>query len=356
MGLTAERPSPRFDTKDERRYVVFQLGVEKFGAPIDKVKEVIAIKEITPLPRAPKYVLGVMNLRGVICTVMDLSRRLDARRMEMKTSSVTEKPIAVIVEVGKGILGLAVDSVESITSIPFDCIEPNLSMVKKEVYAPFLSGVAKMSDTELIILLDLNIVFSEYEVEKFKELTEEKQALDVERDFEISQEELERLDLAFDDIDEIAQKSKEKEAKKKKADRPKSSPVTKPEKALKPQDAPKKAKKQVKEPLPAKPLEKPKKAGKKQKEITPAAPEPATPPKTKVTPPGKDEPPKTKVSPPGKDEPPKVVIPPKLSKKELKKLSKDELEKIALEFGIDDPAAIKKGKLIKLLDKAAKKK
>jgi len=65
---TAREGISRFDAKDETRFVIFQLGSEQFGARIEHVKEVISVKHITPITRAQNFVLGVMNLRGVVCT------------------------------------------------------------------------------------------------------------------------------------------------------------------------------------------------------------------------------------------------------------------------------------------------
>ncbi|MFW9915192.1 MAG: chemotaxis protein CheW [Candidatus Thorarchaeota archaeon] len=207
--------SSRIDTKDEARYVVFRLGTEKFGARIEQVKEVLTVDHITPIPRAPYYVLGVLNLRGVVCTVINLARRLTVRRSDDAAPNEIDNRTVVIVEIGKSILGMAVDHVESITSIPFSIIETQLDMVKKEIHAPFLEGIAKMAEDELIILLNLDVVFSEYEVEELVDMAERKAERDTELDgeFVVSKEELERLDLAYDDIDEISAKSKAKAAK-----------------------------------------------------------------------------------------------------------------------------------------------
>ncbi|MHA2495925.1 MAG: chemotaxis protein CheW, partial [Candidatus Hodarchaeales archaeon] len=211
------RGSSNIDTKDEARFVVFRLGTEKYGARIETVKEVLTVDHITAIPRAPDYVLGVLNLRGVVCTVIDLPRRLTVRKTEEDSPSEIDNRTVVIVEIGKSILGMAVDHVESITSIPFSIIETQLDMVKKEIHAPFLEGIAKMTEDELIILLNLDVVFSEYEVDELVDMAERKAEKDteLEGEFIVSKEELERLDLAYDDIDEIATKSKPADAKPK---------------------------------------------------------------------------------------------------------------------------------------------
>ncbi|MFQ5980235.1 MAG: chemotaxis protein CheW [Candidatus Heimdallarchaeota archaeon] len=214
MTESANKSISSFDAKDESRYVVFKLGTEKFGARIEQIKEVLTVDHITSIPKAPDYVLGVINMRGVVCTVIDLPRRLTIRRAASDETPNLDSRVVVIVEIGKTSLGMAVDQVESITSIPYDIIETQLDMVKKEINAPFLEGIAKILDDELIILLNLDVVFSEYEVDELANLagpTSERSS-ELDEEFIISKEELDRLDLAHDDIDVLSSKSKKTES------------------------------------------------------------------------------------------------------------------------------------------------
>lgn len=204
-----ERGTSDIDNKDEIRFVVFQLGTEKFGARIELIKEVLTIDHITPIPKAPDYVLGVINLRGLVCTVIDLPKRLIVRRSKSVELGDIDNRTVVIVEIGKSTIGMAVDHVESITSIPFSIIETQLDMVKKEIHSPFLEGIAKLGEEELVILLNLDVVFSEYEVEELMSLAErEADGEDGHDDeFVVSKGDLERLDLAFDDVDALSDKN-----------------------------------------------------------------------------------------------------------------------------------------------------
>ncbi|MFQ5980295.1 MAG: chemotaxis protein CheW [Candidatus Heimdallarchaeota archaeon] len=201
-----ERGTSDIDNKDEIRFVVFQLGTEKFGARIALIKEVLTIDHITPIPKSPDYVLGVINLRGVVCTVIDLTKRLIVRKSQSEKAGDIDNRTVVIVEIGKSTIGMAVDHVESITAIPFNIIETQLDMVKKEIHSPFLEGIAKLGEEELVILLNLDVVFSEYEVEELMNLAEREADGEREHDdeFVVSKDDLERLDLAFDDVDAIS--------------------------------------------------------------------------------------------------------------------------------------------------------
>ncbi|MFQ5981324.1 MAG: chemotaxis protein CheW [Candidatus Heimdallarchaeota archaeon] len=390
MALDVRKNITRFDATDEVRYVVFRLGTEKFGVRIEQIKEVLLIDDVTAVPRAQEYVLGVINLRGVVCTVIDLPRRLNVRRVETKTEaeakaeSETEakteteaeteaerlsssKTIStMIVEIGKNTIGMAVDQVESITPISMDQIETQLDMVKKEIHTPFLAGVAKMEHGNLIILLDLDVIFSEYEIGQLTDLadgkTEERGNLADELD--LSQDEMQRLDLAYDDIDELALKTNAKESQvRESADsapiKPKT-PKTKlsepiilpeaegaaPEKIL-PIEAPesledeKTAPKKVEPTTAATALEKPEKPATKTKGTAPKtdSPEPALP----VSPPAIEKPPSKKKKALKTD-----ALPP-LSKKELTKLTKNDLVKMAVDMNIPNPKRKKKADLVKLL-------
>lgn len=181
-----------FETKSEGRFVVFQLGAEKFGANIDGIKEVLTVDHITAIPRAPEYVIGVINLRGAVCTVIDLLCRLTVRKAEFEDPTEVDNRIVMIMEIGKRQIGMAVDNVASIMSIPSDLIESQLDMVKKEIHTPFLEGIAKMTEDDLIILLNVDAVFSEHEVDELLAMAERKAGDKTEHEDEliVSKEEL----------------------------------------------------------------------------------------------------------------------------------------------------------------------
>ena len=126
----------------------FRLGEEIYGIDVMRIREVLRFTEITPVPGAPYYVLGIINLRGNVVTVIDTRTRFSLQRAEVDNNSRI-----VIVEVDKQVVGMLVDSVDEVTYIKSSEIEkaPN---VGNEETAKFITGVCNKND-ELLILIDL---------------------------------------------------------------------------------------------------------------------------------------------------------------------------------------------------------
>ena len=141
----------------EGKYLTFTLENEEFGIGILTVKEIIGMMAITPIPRTPDWVLGVINLRGKVIPVVDL--RL---KFEMESRPFDDRTCIVVVEVGseKGILsiGLVVDAVNEVANIRQDEVEaaPNFGSALETQY---IMGMAKTGD-RVKILLDINRVLS----------------------------------------------------------------------------------------------------------------------------------------------------------------------------------------------------
>ncbi len=126
----------------------FRLGEEIYGIDVMRIREVLRFTEITPVPGAPYYVLGIINLRGNVVTVIDTRTRFALQPAEVDNNSRI-----VIVEVDKQVVGMLVDSVDEVTYLRSNEIEkaPN---VGNEETAKFITGVCNKND-ELLILIDL---------------------------------------------------------------------------------------------------------------------------------------------------------------------------------------------------------
>lgn len=142
------------------RWVTFFLSQEKYGINVMQVQEVLRVSEIAPVPGAPDYVLGIINLRGNVVTVIDTRQRFGLGSKEMDDSSRI-----VIVESGDQVVGILVDSVAEVIDLQLSEIEsaPN---VGSEDSSRFIQGVASQSD-ELLIIIDLNKLLSDEEWEEF---------------------------------------------------------------------------------------------------------------------------------------------------------------------------------------------
>jgi len=155
--MSATASSSRKKVVEEAlRWVTFRLENEKYGINVMQVQEVLRITEIAPVPGAPSYVLGIINLRGNVVTVIDTRSRFGLTSVETDDSSRV-----VIIESEEQVVGILVDSVAEVVDLQPSEIEtaPN---VGTEESAKFIQGVAS-HDGELLILVDLNKLLSDEE-------------------------------------------------------------------------------------------------------------------------------------------------------------------------------------------------
>ena len=95
---------------ESERFLGFSLGEEYYGIPLLKVREVIGMPEITPVPQSPKHFLGIMNLRGQVISIIDLRTKLNVPPKKISETAV------VICDIGGAHLGIVVDSVNQVYS------------------------------------------------------------------------------------------------------------------------------------------------------------------------------------------------------------------------------------------------
>jgi purine-binding chemotaxis protein CheW len=124
-----------------------KLGTEDYGIDTTQVREIIRMREITPIPRQPHYVEGVMNVRGVIIPVVNLKKRFGLQQDGSK------HPHIVIVESAKGLVGMMVDSVSEVIRVPAQQVHPP-PQVTKGIDGEYLRGICRLGD-KLMIYLDL---------------------------------------------------------------------------------------------------------------------------------------------------------------------------------------------------------
>ncbi len=136
------------DASLSQRYLCFSLGNEKFALPLLQVREVIAPPKITPIPQAPAFCLGLMNLRGEVITVLDLRKKFSIQGEDSSELSV------VICELGKVSVGLMVDQINQVLSPrPEDLSErPSVAGGK---FSEAITGVCRL-DKALVLFVDIN--------------------------------------------------------------------------------------------------------------------------------------------------------------------------------------------------------
>ena len=144
--------------------VGFRIGHETFGLPIAIVREIVRVPEITPVPNAPQYIEGVVNLRGRIIPVVDLRKRFGGEIAELN-----KKSRVVVVELETRIVGLIVNSASEVLRIPPSEIEAPQNIFQ-EGEINFITGVGKLNG-RLVMLLDLNRILEGVELRPVGELS-----------------------------------------------------------------------------------------------------------------------------------------------------------------------------------------
>jgi len=136
--------------------VTFRLEDETYGINVMHVQEVLRVTEIAPVPGAPPYVLGIINLRGNVVTVIDTRSRFG-----LPPGDIDEASRVVIIESEMQVVGILVDSVAEVVELRGSEIDsaPN---VGNEDSSKFIQGVATR-ENDLLIVVDLNKLLSEEE-------------------------------------------------------------------------------------------------------------------------------------------------------------------------------------------------
>lgn len=162
-NLTAQSAKTKEVTDLVLQWVTFKLQEETYGINVMQVQEVLRYTDIAPVPGAPDYVLGIINLRGNVVTVIDTRARFG-----LPPSEVTENSRIVIIESERQVIGIMVDSVAEVVYLKQSEIDtaPN---VGTDESAKFIQGVSNR-DGELLILVDLNKLLSDDEWEEIRSI------------------------------------------------------------------------------------------------------------------------------------------------------------------------------------------
>jgi purine-binding chemotaxis protein CheW len=139
------------------QWVTFHLENETYGVNVMVVKEVLKFQDIAPVPGAPDYVLGIINIRGTVISVINTRGRFGLPDREPDDNTRI-----VIIEIGRHIIGILVDSVAEVVYLRRSQIE-TAPQVNKDESARFIQGVCHR-DNQLLILVELDKLLSEEEL------------------------------------------------------------------------------------------------------------------------------------------------------------------------------------------------
>lgn len=141
--------SAKQDNDAIRRWVTFRLDSELYGINVLQVQEVLRYTDIVPVPGAPDFVLGIINLRGNVVTVIDTRKCFG-----LAPHDPDDATRIVIIESGKQVAGLLVDSVAEVVNIHANKVEtaPDVGTTES---AKYIQGIAN-HNKEILILVDVN--------------------------------------------------------------------------------------------------------------------------------------------------------------------------------------------------------
>jgi len=161
----------------DNQLVVFDLANEQYGVHIASVESIIKLQPITAVPRTSSFIEGVTNLRGAVLPVMDMRKRFG-----LEVNEATKDTRIVVVEMNGETIGMVVDAVTKVLSVPEENIEPPPPLVTtadghRGDRLAFITGIAKVdghgpesTQGRLIILLDLGQVLNLKEQTEFQTL------------------------------------------------------------------------------------------------------------------------------------------------------------------------------------------
>lgn len=135
-------------TADSGQFLTFTLKNEEYGIEILKVQEIKGFSKITPIPNAPTFVRGVMNLRGTVVPIIDLRARFS-----MSEKDYDQFTVIIVVNVGSRVVGLVVDTVSDVLNIPTDSIAEPPELTGSGD-GSCITGMGKLGE-RIIMLLDI---------------------------------------------------------------------------------------------------------------------------------------------------------------------------------------------------------
>jgi purine-binding chemotaxis protein CheW len=135
------------------QFLIFKVADEEYGIDITKIKEIKGWSPTTKLPNTPDYMLGVMNLRGLIIPIFDLKNIFNNG-----LTQASEKNVVIIITVNSKTMGILVDSVSDIIDTNSDQIKPAPSSKENGPNHDFISGLISLGE-RMVVLLEIEKLY-----------------------------------------------------------------------------------------------------------------------------------------------------------------------------------------------------
>ena len=145
------------------QYLTFKLGSELFGVDVGKAREVLDFSQVTKVPQAPDYMLGVINLRGAVVPVINLRKKFCMSEVE-KTIDTCIIVMEIEINGDVIVIGTMADAVQEVLNLDADQIEPPPRLGTR-LNTEFIKGMGNLND-QFIIILDIDRVFTGEELDE----------------------------------------------------------------------------------------------------------------------------------------------------------------------------------------------
>ena len=149
------------------KYLTFFLAKEEYGLEILKVREIIGMMDITPVPRTPEFIRGVINLRGKVIPVVELRLKFTMEAIEQ-----TSETCIIVVQAQGMEMGIVVDRVSEVIDIATEAIQDPPSFGTSGIDTNYILGIGKVQD-QVKLLLDIDKVLSITEFSEIRPLLQD---------------------------------------------------------------------------------------------------------------------------------------------------------------------------------------
>lgn len=144
--------------------VTFQLGEELYGVDIMDVKEIVKVRKVRPIPNAPYYVEGIINLRSEIIPVISLHKRFQIKKLNIDENSEDFEGGFIILNIDDNKIGIIIDKIARVVTVDTSEIKAPPQMISG-IGTEYIHGVIRQDDRYLI-MLDIRRLFNAKELQK----------------------------------------------------------------------------------------------------------------------------------------------------------------------------------------------
>ena len=163
MNIENTTVENKLDTTSTEQFVTFIIGNETYGIEVLKVQEIIGMTRINYVPNTLPYMKGVINLRGSVVPVIDMRKKIGMDEIAYNAFTVI-----IITEVKGKLIGMIVDSVQDVVTIPIQKIQDTIHFTS-QIATDYIKGIGQI-DNNLVIILDVDRLLTADEIAYIKNI------------------------------------------------------------------------------------------------------------------------------------------------------------------------------------------